>query len=277
VARLDSAQRDRLPDRAFAYIDSNGQRRLPIHDESHVRSAFARFGQVAFESDGARERARTRLLNAAKKHGIVPVGFITAQLQTARDVGLDVSPLALPSGFVTLLMTDVEGSTALVRRLGERYRELIREVRAILRDAAAGVDGVVVETRADELFAAFEQPGAAIDMAVAIQRPLKAEPWTEGLDVRVRVGIHSGYPTLADENYMGLAVHATARICDAAHGGQILVSGDTRDAMRAGRPVGVRFRSVGEHRLRGLPDVFPLYQVMAKGLGTRFPPLRSKQ
>ena len=84
MSRLDASKRARLPRTAFAYVDSRGRRRLPIHDEAHVRNALARFNQVAFEDDAAQERARTRLLNAAKKYGIVPVGFITGQLQSER-------------------------------------------------------------------------------------------------------------------------------------------------------------------------------------------------
>src|SRR5919201_593378 len=84
MARLYASRRARLPGSAFAYIDSRGRRRLPIHDKAHVRNALARFNQVGFESDDARERARTRLLNAAKKFGIVPVGFITGQLESER-------------------------------------------------------------------------------------------------------------------------------------------------------------------------------------------------
>src|SRR5262249_62110607 len=84
MARLKSKKRARLPDRAFAYIDSRGRRRLPIHDKAHVRNALARFNQVKFESDAVREQARKRLLNAAKKYRIVPVGFITRQLQSER-------------------------------------------------------------------------------------------------------------------------------------------------------------------------------------------------
>src|SRR5213080_2743409 len=82
MPRLKTSKRSRLPDRAFAYIDSRGRRRLPVHDKAHVRNALARFNQVAFEDDAARERARTRLLNAAKKYGIVPIGFMTGQLQS---------------------------------------------------------------------------------------------------------------------------------------------------------------------------------------------------
>src|SRR6266508_3784266 len=128
MPRLDQSERARLPDRAFAYIDSRGTRRLPIHDAPHVRNALVRFGQVAFEDEAARERARLRLLNAAKKFKIVPVGFIAGQLQSERVLGQEEGrPVALPSGFVTMLMTDVEGSTALVQRLAGRYHELIDE------------------------------------------------------------------------------------------------------------------------------------------------------
>src|SRR5678815_4422948 len=101
-ARLKPKKRERLPDRAFAYVDSRGRRRLPIHDAAHVRNALARFGQVKFEDEGARERARKRLLNAARKYGIVPVGFITGQLESERTIGERRArePVKLPHGFV---------------------------------------------------------------------------------------------------------------------------------------------------------------------------------
>jgi class 3 adenylate cyclase len=277
VARLDATDRASLPDRAFAYIDSRGRRRLPIHDEAHVRNALARFGQVAFEDERARERARRRLLNAAKKYGIVPVGFIAGQLLSERELGEKWAgdPARLPSGFLTLLMTDVEGSTDLVRRLGGRYHELIAEARTILGEAVAAFDGHVVEARADEFFAVFEHPGSALSMAVTTQREFRGRSWVDDVDVRVRVGMHSGRPTLSAPNYIGLAVHTAARICAVAHGGQVVVSGATRDAVRGATPDGVRLRSLGEHRLRGLPEAVPLFQVAAKGLAARFPPLRA--
>ncbi|HEY7045396.1 MAG TPA: DUF6582 domain-containing protein, partial [Nocardioidaceae bacterium] len=154
MARLESAERAKLPDSAFAYVDSRGNRRLPINDAAHVRNALARFNQVAFEDEDARERGRTRLLRAAKKYGIVPVGFITGQLQSERELGRSSTPepVMLPSGFVTMLLTDIEGSTALVQRLGERYGELLDGVRGLLREAVLASDGHVVETRADEFF-----------------------------------------------------------------------------------------------------------------------------
>jgi class 3 adenylate cyclase len=275
MAQLGAAERARLPDSAFAYIDAHGRRRLPIHDAGHVRNALARFNQVSFEDDAARDRARKRLLNAAKKFKIVPVGFITNQLQSERDHRRrDDEPLRLPSGFVTMLLTDIEGSTALVHRLGDHYGDLLERVRALLRDTALRSDGHVVETRADEFFAVFEQPAAALTMALTVQSELRTRASDGDEDVRVRVGIHSGYPTLAKGNYLGMAVHTAARICGASHGGQIVVSADFRTAIGTPLPNGVRFRKLGTYALRGLPDDVDLYQVAAKGLPSRFPPLR---
>jgi class 3 adenylate cyclase len=273
MARLDAADRATLPDTAFAYVDSRGRRRLPIHDASHVRNALARFNQVAFEDEAARDRARTRLLKAARKYRIVPVGFIAAQLRSERARSALGDPAPLPSGFVTLLMTDVEGSTALLQRLGERYGKLLDRTRALLTDAVSAAGGLVVDWRADDFFAAFETPRAGLEAAVAIQRSLRERSRADDLRVRVRAGIHSGYPTLRGAAYIGLAVHTTARVCGIAQGGQILVSGDARLAARESAPDGVRFRSLGDFRLRGLPDPVALYQVVVRGLPTSFPPL----
>jgi hypothetical protein len=109
VARLESTDRAKLPASAFAYVDAQGRRRLPIHDAAHVRNALARFNQVKFDDEQAREQARTRLLRAAKRFGIVPVGFITGQFESERQLGRRGDPRHLPSGFVTMLLTDVEG------------------------------------------------------------------------------------------------------------------------------------------------------------------------
>jgi class 3 adenylate cyclase len=274
MARLDAADRATLPDTAFAYVDSRGRRRLPIHDASHVRNALARFNQVAFEDEAARDRARTRLLKAARKYRIVPVGFIAAQLRSERARSALGDPAPLPSGFVTLLMTDVEGSTALVQRLGDGYGKLLDGTRALLTDAVSAAGGLVVDWRADDFFAAFETPRAGLEAAVAIQRSLRERSRADDLRVRVRAGIHSGYPTLRGAAYIGLAVHTTARVCGIAQGGQILVSGDARLAARESAPDGVRFRSLGDFRLRGLPDPVALYQVVVRGLPTSFPPLQ---
>ncbi len=275
MVKLDARSRARLPDSAFAYVDSRDRRRLPIHDEPHVRNALARFNQVAFESEAARERARKRLLNAAKRYGIVPVGFITRQLETERRfaaTGLD--PATLPRGQVTLLMTDIESSTALLHRLDDRYRDLLRDVRSILRDGVSDAGGHPIDARADDFFAVFKSAGDAVEAAAAVQRALGKWSWPEDLEVRIRIGIHSGRPKLTDVGYIGVAVHTTARICAAAHGGQIVISGRTREAIGKPLPAGIRFRNLGRHRLRGLEEAHALYQVQAAGLEGRFPPLR---
>jgi class 3 adenylate cyclase len=387
MSRLVASKRARLPASAFAYVDSRGRRRLPIHDEAHVRNALARFSQVGFEDDAARERTRTRLLNAAKKYGIVPVGFITGQLESERsnatagrlviELGRQRAPgeleqrlrsvlrdptlavlhwsdssgayldgtgkpvplpaegagrgvtllerqgrpmtalvhapavlddprlaetvraavrfvvekellhgqiqatstdaAALPTGFVTLLMTDIESSTGLLRRLGDRYGDLLNDVRGILRAAVLRASGREIDARADEYFAVFERAPAAIEAAVAVQRALGKRAWPDEVQVRVRMGIHSGRPTLTDVGYIGLAVHTTARVCAAAHGGQIVVSSRTRGAVGSPAPAGIRFRTLGRYRLPNLPALETLFQVQAKGLRGAFPKPRIRR
>jgi class 3 adenylate cyclase len=275
MSRLKTKKRARLPDSAFAYVDSRGGRRLPVHDKAHVKNALARFSQVVFETDAAREQARRRLLNAAKKFRIVPVGFITGQFETERRHGQTQATSAdaatLPTGFVTLFMTDIEDSTILLRKLGDRYGAALNEVRAILRTAVSRASGREIDARADEFFAVFERADAAIEAGVAVQRDLGQRTWSDGLEVRVRIGIHSGTPTVANVGYIGLSVHTAARVCSAAHGGQIVVSAATRAAIGTSPPSGIRFRSLGRHRLAGLGEAEALFQVQARGLRAEFP------
>jgi class 3 adenylate cyclase len=253
MANLGPKERARLPDSAFAYIDSRRRRLLPIHDEAHVRNALARFDRVNFENDGARKRARGRLLRAAKKHGIVPLGFLAGQLDPERK---------LPTGAVTFLLCDIEGSTALVSRLGDGYGGLLSDARRILRGSVRKAGGHEVDARADEFFAAFSDPAAALAAALIAQRAIGSHPWPEGVDLRVRMGIHSGRPTLGDSGYVGLAVHAAARVCGSAQGGQIVISGAAVSALGETRPHGIELRSLGEHRLRGLPQPMELFDVV---------------
>jgi class 3 adenylate cyclase len=275
MPELNSSKRAQLPNSAFAYIDSRGQRRLPINDEGHVRNALARFNQVKFEDEEARERARKRLLNAARKYKIVPVGFITGQIQSEREFGQSQRRnIELPTGLITLMMTDIEGSTTLVNQLGKDYGKLIREIRTIIRKVVAGQAGHVVDVKADEAFAVFKRSSDAIASAVGIQREIGERPSTRTHDVRIRIGLHSGKPTISDSNYIGIAVHTAARICSAAHGGQIVLSAQTREALKDPTPDGLGFRSLGSHRLRGLPEPVALYQVSAEGLAVKFPRLK---
>jgi class 3 adenylate cyclase len=263
---LRAKERAQLPDSAFAYIDSRGQRRLPIHDASHVRNALARFSQVAFEDEDARDRARNRLLRAAAKHGIMPIGFINAQLQPQRK---------LPTGHLTFLLTDIEGSTELLARLGDQYASLLGEVRRRVRTAVRGAAGREVSARGDDVFAVFEPAPAALEAALTIQRAMHAGPWPEGIEVRLRIGLHRGRPALTDTGYVGLSVHAAARICFAAHGGQIVMSSAVRVAVLESLSGEVTLSSLGTWRFRGLPEAVVIYQANAPDLLTDFPPLRS--
>jgi len=266
MAPLGARERAQLPDSAFAHIDSRGRRRLPIHDAAHVRNALARFGQVAFEDEAARDRARSRLLRAAKKHGIMPIGFINAQLQPERK---------LPKGHVTFLLADIEGSTELLRRLNDQYASLLADVRRRVRASVQRAGGRQVSARGDDVFAVFERAPAALEAALAIQRAMRAGGWPGGNDVRLRIGLHRGRPTLTDTGYVGISVHAAARICFAAHGGQIVMSSAVREAVHEALADGVSLRTLGAWRFRGLPEPMVLFQVNAADLPADFPPLRS--
>ena len=280
MPQLSATARARLPASAFAYIDAKGRRRLPIHDASHVRNALARFDQTAFENDAVREKARQRLLVAAKKYGIVPIGFFDGQLRNERlqaeIKGRATDVASLPRGIVTFLMTDIEGSTELLRTLGDRYPRLLREVRTLIRTSVRAAGGHEVDARADEFFAAFRRPAHAVGAAVAIQRSLQERAWADGAKVCVRIGIHSGRTTLAETGYVGIAVHTTSRVCSAGHGGQILLSTAARDAMDVARNqiAGVTFRTLGTFALAGLAEPEAVFQVNVVGLRAKFPKLR---
>jgi class 3 adenylate cyclase len=278
MSELDSRARARLPNTAFAYVDSKGRRRLPIHDGSHVRNALARFNQTAFEDDAARARARQRLLRAAKKYGIVPLGFFDGQLRKARQQGeiearaTDVA--SLPTGAVTFLLTDIEGSTGLLQQLGDGYAAVLREVRSTIRTTVRRAGGYEVDARADEFFGVFKDASAALEVAVQIQRRLAEQTWPDGSTVRVRIGLHSGRPTVTETGYVGIAVHTAARVCWAGHGGQIVLSSGTRAALGSAEMDGVTLRDLGAQPLQGIPNPEELFQVEASGLLSEFPPPR---
>ena len=159
----------------------------------------------------------------------------------------------LPTGTVTFLFTDVEGSTRLVQALGATaYGDVLEEHRRLLREAFREVDGVEVDSAGDGLFVAFRSAGEAVRAAVAAQRGLARGRWPHDAVVRVRMGVHTGEASVMESGYRGLSVHRAARICDAAHGGQILVSSTTRDVIEADLPADVRLRDLGRVQL---PDL----------------------
>ncbi|HEY7599106.1 MAG TPA: adenylate/guanylate cyclase domain-containing protein, partial [Candidatus Limnocylindrales bacterium] len=182
--------------------------------------------------------------------------------------------MPLPTGTVTFMFTDIEGSTRLVQALGERYPPLLARHHALLRAAISGAGGVEVSTEGDAFFAAFDSAAAAIAAAVSAQRALAAEEWPADAPVRVRMGLHSGAGETLDQTYVGLDVHRAARIAAAAHGGQLLLSDATR-ALAGTLPAGLELRDLGEHRLKDLAAPERLFQVAIDGLADQFPPLRT--
>ena len=181
----------------------------------------------------------------------------------------------LPTGTVTFLFTDIEGSTGLLQALGDRYPAVLGEHAAILRKAVADAGGIEVSTHGDAFFVVFTSPAAAVRAALAAQRALAAHDWSPGPPVRVRMGLHTGEGTRGGDDYAGLDVHRAARIADAGHGGQVLVSGTTRALVEQALPDGAILRDLGPHRLRGLAEPERLHQLAAGGLAGEFPPPRT--
>jgi DNA-binding NarL/FixJ family response regulator/class 3 adenylate cyclase len=175
----------------------------------------------------------------------------------------------LPQGTVTLLFTDVEGSTRLVHELGDAYAGVLADHRRIVRESVAAAGGQEVDSRGDEFFLAFPDAEAAAAAAVAMQQTLAGHDWPAGVEVRVRIGLHTGTPALRDGAYFGMDVHRAARICQAGHGGQVLISATTHEALDRGYDV----RDLGEHELPGLPEAERIYQLDVPGLPTHFPEL----
>jgi predicted ATPase/class 3 adenylate cyclase len=181
----------------------------------------------------------------------------------------------LPTGTVTFLFTDIEGSTLLLRQLKDRYAEVIREHARIIRGALEQVGGAVVDTEGDSFFAAFASPVAAVRAVAEMQHELARHQWPDGADVRVRMGLHTGEGARVGDGYVGLDVHRAARIGDAGHGGQVLLSEATKALIQQGLPEGVDVVDLGEHRLKDLPNPERLFQLAIRGLPAEFPPLRS--
>ncbi len=185
------------------------------------------------------------------------------------------APRTLPSGTVTFLFTDIERSTRLLERLGrERYAEVLARHRELLSGAVEEADGAVVDLQGDALLAVFSGAGDAVRAAVAGQRALGAEPWPDEADVRVRMGLHTGEAALSGEAYVGLAVHRGRRVCEAAHGGQAVLSSATRAVVGQELPEGVSVRDLGAARLAGFESPERLAQLVADGLPEAFPPPR---
>jgi predicted ATPase/class 3 adenylate cyclase len=184
---------------------------------------------------------------------------------------------ALPTGTVTFLFTDIEGSTRLVQDLGDRYDDLAATHDALMRHALEESGGVEVNTEGDAFFAVFTSPQAALSATVAAQRALASADWPGGCVVRVRMGLHTGEGVLGGKDYAGIEVHRAARVAAAAHGGQVLVSEATRAMLDGGTEAGTAFRDLGLYRLKDLDRPVRLHQVLADGLTAEFPPPRARR
>jgi predicted ATPase/class 3 adenylate cyclase len=182
----------------------------------------------------------------------------------------------LTRGTYTFLFTDIEGSTSLESRVGrDRYGSLLDRHRTILRDVWAAHAGMEQGTEGDSFFVVFLEAWNAVEAAVAAQRALTAEPWPDDASIRVRMGLNSGGAEMAGDSYVGLSVNRAARIAAVAHGGQVLASGVTRDLLEDHPIDGVTLRDLGEHRLKDLSAPVRIIEVLADGLPTEFPPLRT--
>ena len=181
----------------------------------------------------------------------------------------------LPVGTVTFLFTDIEGSTQLLKQLRDRYGEALEEHQRILRDTFAQHGGHEIDTQGDSFFVAFRRAKDAVAAAIACQHRLRAHAWPDDSELRVRMGIHTGEPSVGGTRYVGLGVHRAARICAAGHGGQILVSQTTRELLRDDPLPDVSLRDLGEHQLKDLDEPERIYQLVAPGLQEEFPRLKT--
>jgi YVTN family beta-propeller protein len=183
----------------------------------------------------------------------------------------------LPSGAVTFVFTDIEGSTHLVRRLRDRYSEVLSEHQRLLREAFSRHGGHEIDTQGDAFFYAFGSAHEAVLAAIEGQRALSGYPWPDEAEVKVRIGVHTGQAAPVNGRYTGLAVHRAARICAAGHGGQILVSQATQSLLEdEEEDLAVRMRDLGDQRLKDIERPVRLYQVSAPGLPAEFPRPRSE-
>lgn len=183
--------------------------------------------------------------------------------------------LDLPTGTVTFLFTDIEGSTRLAQELGDGFANVLAAQRQILHDTFRQAGGHEVGTQGDAFFVVFPVARAAVEAAVAAQKALAAHPWPDGVSVKVRIGVHTGEAMLIGDDYVGLDVHRAARISSVAHGGQILFSQATRALLDHDLPDGVAVRDLGAHRLKDLQRPEHIFQVVHPDLPVEFRPLRS--
>jgi class 3 adenylate cyclase/catechol 2,3-dioxygenase-like lactoylglutathione lyase family enzyme len=185
--------------------------------------------------------------------------------------------MSLPSGTITFLFSDVEGSTRLARHLGERYGDVLAEHARVLRAAFDERDGREIDTQGDSFFVAFARARDAAQAAADVQRALAEQSWPDGADLRVRIGLHTGEAAVSEDKYLGVAVHRAARICAAGHGGQVLLSQSTATVLEDEGLEGLELRELGHHQLKGFERPERIVQLVIPGLRNDFPELRAER
>jgi class 3 adenylate cyclase len=173
---------------------------------------------------------------------------------------------ALPSGTVTFVFSDIEGSTGLLKRLGERYAELIGEHRRIVRETFGAHDGVEIDTQGDSFFYAFARARDAVAGAVAVQRAHAEQAWPADEHVRVRMGLHTGEPAVGVEGYLGVDVVRAARLAATGRGGNVLLSETTRALLGSSLPDGVSVHALGERQLKDIDEPERIYELAIEGV-----------
>ena len=173
---------------------------------------------------------------------------------------------ALPSGTVTFVFSDVEGSTGLLKRLGERYGEVIAEHRRIVRETFGAHGGVEIDTQGDSFFYAFARARDAVAAAVDVQRAHADHAWADGERVGVRMGLHTGEPALGAEGYLGVDVVRAARLAGTGQGGSVLLSEPTRALLGSSLPDGVSVHALGERRLKDIDEPERIYELEIEGV-----------
>jgi len=191
------------------------------------------------------------------------------------DAGDNTLNSKLPAGTVTFLFTDIESSTQLLDQLRDQYAVLLADQRRILREAFTHWQGQEVDTQGDAFFVAFPRATGAVSAVVEIQRALAAHQWPEGVEVRVRMGLHTGEPIKAEEGYVGMDVHRAARIAHVGHGGQVLLSETVTSLVMDDLPEGVELLDLGRHLLKDMRRPEHIRQLVIEGLPAEFPPLKS--
>ena len=183
----------------------------------------------------------------------------------------------LPHGTITFLFTDIEGSTRLLKQLGERYGTARADHNRILRAAFEEHEGQEIDTQGDAFFVAFRRAKDAVAAAAAAQQALAAHDWPDDAELRVRMGMHTGEPSVSEDGYLGLGVHRAARICSAGHGGQVLLSQATVALLEDDELPAVELRDLGLHQLKDLDRPERIHQLVLPGLPDTFPPLKAPQ